>query len=139
MSNENEVIKAPELRITKFSAVGALLVAGAATIEPLFKLILGENPEAGHKVAIFVAAIIAWAFIAAADMLARSHTSAHRQPSIASLQNAMGATYTKGRDEPGYLVVAMRFDPSSPDKPDFLLAKAGETPVWASQDDIRFD
>ncbi|MBA2313185.1 MAG: hypothetical protein H0V97_10360 [Actinobacteria bacterium] len=136
---DNEVVKAPELRVTKFSAVGAAVVAGAAVINPVFEAILGEEPEAGHKVTIFVAAIAAWALIASADMLARSLATAHSQPQIAPIQQAMKVTYTKHEDDPGHLVVALRFNPTNPDEPEFLIVKAGKAPMWAPRSDLKFD
>ncbi len=136
---DKDVIKAGELRLTKASAIGAALVALAAAIEPVFEAILGGDPEPGHKVAIFVAAIGAWALVASADMISRSHATAHTQPQVAPIQQALTVTYTKGHDETGYAVVAVRTVSEDPAGAQFLIVKAGKPPVWASQDDLRFD
>lgn len=134
----NEVIPAKSLRITWLSAVAAGVVAAAALFtDDFFDELLGGEAPAGARAAVFITVVVAWAAIAVADILARGYASAH-PAAIATVPPGLPkATWTKGKDEAGFRVAAVRM--TSSDDAEYLILKSGHAPRWVSGADLTFD
>lgn len=133
----NEVIAAKSLRITWLSAIAAGVVAAAALFtDDFFDELLGGEAPAGARAAVFITVVVAWAAIAVADILARGYASAHPAAIAPVPPGLPKATWTKGTDESGFRVAAVRM--TSSDDAEYLILKSGHAPRWVPGVELSF-
>jgi hypothetical protein len=133
----DKVIASPALRLTTFSAVAALVVAGGSLFtDKWFDQLLGDNASASTRASVFIAVVGAWALIAVADVLARGYATAHGSRIVTAPAGLPMATRTKGTAVSGFTVAAIRVDG---DGDSYLLVKAGQQPAWVPGGELAFD
>jgi len=133
-----DIIEAGTLRPAWGTGVVAVLAAIVTAWDPLVEKLLGKDPEIRHKLILLAMATGAWVLLAGVDMIARAYATAHVAGSdVVGAPAGMKAKKTKGTDETGYTVSAIRVKPDA-DKPEFLLVKAGKGAAWVGGDDLEF-
>jgi len=133
----NEVIPSKSLRITWLSAVAAAVVAAAALFtDDFFDELLGDGAPGGARAAVFITVVVAWAAIAVADILARGYASAHPTPVAPVPAGLPKVTWTKGKDESGFSIAAVRM--TAADNAEYLILKSGHEPRWVPGTELSF-
>lgn len=119
------------LRTTVGTAVGGVIVAIGTSINPVFDAVVGKNAPAWVKAMILVAAVAAWAIVAAADLMARGRAAAAQMPQILAAPENLRAKVGAVGADPVYQIAAYKFTPATATV-EYLAVKAGEPPSWKS-------
>lgn len=132
--NEQEaVVKSGTLAVTRFTGwVGAIAVVLTNTE------VLGELTTS-QKLWGSIAILGVFAFIAAADAIARGYVTGQSQPEIRALPSPVTVAIPTehGTDaESGWKALLIRTTPQAPDEMEFWVVK-GETSRWISGKDVR--
>jgi hypothetical protein len=124
------------LNLTRFAGIGAAIVVLLTTVNDSWTAIFGEHAPTWARPVVFVAVIGAWAFIAAADMLARGYAAGHRDKFVA-LASIIPARDDRG-DDTNCEVVGIRVAEDDSDLLEYLVLKDGKTPEWVPGANIKF-
>jgi hypothetical protein len=125
------------LNLTRFSGVGAALVAALTAFEGSWDKIFGEEtPEWSRPVAV-IAIIASWSVIAASDILARGYAAGRREQIIA-MPEGLEATLDEPGPNPTVTVAGVRFNRKVSGDADFLVVKPDGRFHWATRDVINF-
>jgi hypothetical protein len=140
VSSDSDLIKSGALRTTVGTAVGGVIVAIGTAINPVFDAVVGKDAPAWVKAIILVAAVSAWAIVAAADVLARSYVAAHAQEQILPAPAGMNAKFPEMGTERAWQIAALKFVPNkkAPDDVECLIVRTGGKPDWKKATDLTF-
>lgn len=130
---ESEVVKSGTFAVTRLTGwVAAVFVLIGNT--ELFGLVkVGDVNKLWASIAI----IAVFAFIGAADILARGYITARTQSEIRTLPTPLKVRVgaKSGSDETGWRAVLARFDPLSPEDLEFWIVKGGKA-EWIKSTDL---
>jgi hypothetical protein len=135
--DDNEVIKAGTLAVTRGTGVVAAAVVAVANID----LIPGGDLTAPQKLWASVAIIGIWAILASADALARAKVTAAERiasPQTHVLTPPLDASLPEksGADERGWKAMMLRTYPAEPDKLEYWVVK-GDVAEWCDAEKVR--
>jgi hypothetical protein len=136
---DTAAIKAPALNLTLGTGFLTFLTSAAVIFNKTFKSIFGFEPGKYPTItkALLISVVAAFAAIAVADIIGRAIASGPRD--ITHLAPApkdwKAAIVQPGADDTGYLVAGIRF--STTDRLEYLLVKAGQAPIWKTQDEVK--
>jgi hypothetical protein len=125
------------LNLTRFSGVGAALVAVFAAWEDSWDTILGESTPDWARPATVVAVIVSWSLIAVSDILARGYAAGRREQVIA-MPEGLEATLDEPGKNPKITVAGIRFNRKVSGDADFLVVKEDGKVHWATREEINF-
>jgi hypothetical protein len=137
LPSQSDLIKSGALRTTVGTGVGAVVVAIGTAINPVFDAVVGKDAPSWVKAIILIAAIMAWAVIAAADALARGYAAGRAAPQVTPAPAGLSAKYIPGRNDPEYRVAAFELTPGS-DALRCLVTRTREAPSWKDAKDLEF-
>jgi hypothetical protein len=144
-ASTQDAIKTRTLNLTLGSGFAAFLVSAATVFNSTFKDIFGDklSPEevVQTKTTILSFVIVAFAAIAVTDLVVRAWTTSGTERAkalaVVAAPSSLKAKRLKDLDEPGFTVAALRFPPSEPSTPEYLLTKVHKAPVWVKQEDLE--
>jgi hypothetical protein len=129
---ESAVVKSGTLAVTRLTgwvAAGGL----ALTNTEVFGELSGSDKLWGS-----IAIVGVFAFIAAADAVARGYATAHAQPDVRTLPSPLRVSLPDkaAEEEKGWKAYLLRFDPKKPEDLEFWVAKDEEA-LWVRAEKIR--
>lgn len=134
-----DVITAGATTLTSGATVAAALVALATGIEPIWKAIFGDQqPSQAVRAAIIVAAIGAWALVAAVDLIARAWVTSQTHPQIAPAPPGLSGSYLGGGGSQPWTVVGVRSSAIAQDRPEFLIVHGSFGARWVPAEQMDF-
>lgn len=124
------------LNLTRFTGLGAALVAVLTTFNKSWNAIFGKTAPEWAKPVVVMSVIATFAVVAAADILGRAYT-AGRRGALIRMPDGLVAAYTPGTDQ-RVSVVAVRYRSAKPDECEFLIVKQDDSVEWATTDQLDF-
>lgn len=124
------------LNLTRFTGLGAALVAVLTTFNKSWNTIFGASTPDWAKPVVIISVIATFAVVAAADILGRAY-AAGRRGEVVRLPDGLVAAYTPNTDV-RVRVVAIRYRSAQPDNSEFLVVKADESMLWAATAELDF-
>lgn len=124
------------LNLTRFTGLGAALVAVLTTFNQSWTAIFGKSAPEWAKPVVIMSVIATFAVVAAADILGRAYT-AGRRGALIRMPDGLVAAYTPGTDK-RVSVVAVRYRSAQPDECEFLIVKPDNSVQWATTDELDF-
>jgi hypothetical protein len=126
------------LNLTRFSGVGAALVAVLAAFEDSWDKIFGAaTPEWSRPVAV-IAIIASWSLIAASDILGRGYAAGRREEIIAMPEGLEATLDQPGGAQPKKVSVAgVRFNRKVSGDADFLVVNSDGKFDWATREELN--
>jgi hypothetical protein len=126
------------LNLTRFTGLGAALVAVLTAFDGIWNRLFGEHAPGWARPVVIVALLATYAVIAAADILSRGYT-AGRRGDIIPMPKGLTATYKPGTDDRAQVTVtAVRFRRAEDDSSEFLIVKEDDSTAWAGRDELEF-
>jgi hypothetical protein len=145
-SSDDEVIKAGTLAVTRGAGVIAVGVNALFALLDAADTGPWKTLDLNQKLIFVLTTAAIWAFIAAADSVARGLGTqgdaiakglATQQIAFLPLPGQLGATLTPGDDDPGWVVMGVQVSPGST-PPQYLITKGGAV-KWTPADELRLD
>ncbi len=124
------------LNLTRFTGLGAALVAVLTTFNGAWNTIFGATTPNWAKPVVIISVIATFALVAAADILGRSY-AAGRRGAVIALPDGLAARYTSGTDQRVH-VAAVRYPSDQPGDAEFLVLKNDNSTSWVSTDELDF-
>jgi hypothetical protein len=124
------------LNLTRFTGLGAALVAVLTTFNGAWTTIFGATTPDWAKPVVIMSVIATFAVVAAADILGRAY-AAGRRGGVIRMPAGLVAAYTPGTDQ-RVSVVAVRYRSTEADNSEFLIVKEDNSVLWAGNDDLDF-
>ena len=130
---ETAVIRSGTLFVTRSAGVIAAVIIAIAQFE--WGLALADS----EKLWASVAAVAVWAFLAAADAIARGYATAHSGPYVTALPSPLKAELPglPSADEKGWNVFLIRTSPHDPDDVSYWVVKGSEA-HWKAASEVEF-
>ena len=125
------------LNLTRFTGLGAALVAFLTAFDGIWNRLFGEHAPGWARPVVIVALLATYAVIAAADILARGY-AAGRRGDIIPMPTGLTATYDTPNPNENVVVSAVRFSRAEDDSSEFLVVKEDKTTAWVGREELDF-
>lgn len=129
--------KGGALNLTRFTGLGAALVAFLTAFDGIWNRLFGEHAPGWARPIVIVALIATYSVIAAADILARGY-AAGRRGDIIPMPDGLTATYITRSKAREVVVAAVRFRRAEDDSSEFLIVKRDNSTRWVGRDELDF-
>jgi hypothetical protein len=124
---------------TNLTIASGTILGAVALFNSAFDKVFIAGASDDIRAAVLISVVAAWTIIFSADLFSRAiaTSAAGRQRQVVPFPKGVLAKKTKGADQPGFLVCAVRGDGKGGSE--FLLVKKGAPAEWVVESNVEFE